>query len=103
MSTLVFHHPVQTFRGTGALHRFTAAPEHCPACGRHVEPRPLVAHSTSPTDQLVDFAFQCPHAACRRVFVAEYAREPGGGYELMSPAEPAYGEHGAGAREYAWR
>jgi hypothetical protein len=89
MSAAAFHHPVQAFRGTGAVRCFTGAPDHCPACGERGEPRPLVAHSTSPDDLLVDFVFQCPRATCRRFFVAEYAFE-GGRFELLCAAAPAF-------------
>jgi len=93
MPNLGFHHPVQYFRGTGALRRFTSAPDHCPACGHRVEPRPLVAHSTSPDDLLVDFVFQCPRVSCRRMFVAEYACEAESSFELLAVAAPAFHEH----------
>jgi hypothetical protein len=93
MPASVFHHPVQAFRGTGAIRRFTAAPDHCPACGERVEPRPLVAHATSPDDLLVDFVFQCPRVSCRRMFVGEYALEAGNHFELVAVAAPAFGEH----------
>ncbi|HEX8359964.1 MAG TPA: hypothetical protein VF613_07655 [Longimicrobium sp.] len=75
MSASNFTHLVQTFRGGGAVLRFAAVPDRCPACGHSIEPRRLAAHSTSPDDLLVDFAFQCPQAPCRRIFIAEYARE----------------------------
>ena len=90
MTHLVFHHPIQLFRGTGATERFAAAPGHCPVCGQRIEPRPLVAHSTSPDDLLVDFAFQCPQVNCRRIFVAEYAREAGITYDLVAAAAAAF-------------
>ena len=93
MPAHVFHHPVQSFRGAGALRRFTAAPDHCPVCGQSVEPRPLAAHATSPDDLLVDFVFQCPRVSCRRMFVAEYALEAGDRFDLMAVAAPAFGEH----------
>ena len=92
MSHLAFHHPVQTFRGTGALRRFTAAPASCPACGERMEPRPLAAHSTSPDDLTVDFALQCPRVNCRRIFVAEYAAEAGDRLDLVGVAAPDFGE-----------
>jgi len=94
MQHLAFHHPVQLFRGTGATRRFAAAPEHCPVCEQRIEPRPLVAHSTSPDDLLVDFAFQCPNVHCRRLFVAEYALEAGITYDLVAVAAPAFEHHG---------
>jgi hypothetical protein len=93
MPALLFHHPVQLFRGTGALKRFAAAPDHCPACHARIEARPLVAHSTSPDDLLVDFAFQCPQVSCRRLFVAEYGLEAGITYDLLGVAAPAWEEH----------
>jgi hypothetical protein len=95
MSALVFHHRVQTFRGTGAVRRFTCAPRECPVCGQHMEPRPLVAHSTSPDDLLVDFVFQCSRVNCRRMFVAEYAHEAGNTFELQAVAAPQFHEHAA--------
>jgi hypothetical protein len=100
MPATEFHHPVQSFRGTGALRRFIAAPDECPACGEHVEARPLVAHSTSPDDLLVDFVFQCPRVNCRRMFVAEYAREAGNTFELVDAAAPAFHAQAGTAR--AW-
>ncbi|MFL5386784.1 MAG: hypothetical protein ACJ8GN_30190 [Longimicrobiaceae bacterium] len=92
MPAQLFHHPVQTFRGTGAMRRFGAAPDHCPACGAHIEARPLVAHSTSPDDLVVDFAFQCPRVNCRRMFVAEYGLEAGNTFALLAVAAPVFGE-----------
>jgi hypothetical protein len=70
-----FTHLVQTFRGGGAFLGFAALPDRCPACGGAIEPRRVAAHSTSPDDLVLDFAFQCPLAPCRRIFVGEYARE----------------------------
>lgn len=90
MSATVFTHLVQRFGGTGAVLTFNAAPEECPVCGRHIEPRRLAAHSTSPDDQVVDFAFQCPHPTCRRMFVGEYGVEHGDVYRLLATAAPAF-------------
>ena len=92
MPAQVFHHPVQTFRGTGAMRRFTESPGHCPACGGHIEARPLVAHSTSPDDLLVDFVFQCPRVNCRRMFVAEYGLEEDNSFALLAAAAPVFGK-----------
>lgn len=97
-----FTHLVQRFGGMGAVRHFAGAPDHCPACGRHVEPRPLVAHATSPDDQLVDFVFQCPRPACRRVFVGEYGLHVADVYELHAVAAPAFHEAHAGHAE-PWR
>lgn len=97
MPGTVFTHLVQRFCGSGAVLRFEGAPEHCPVCGTHALARPLAAHSISPADHLVDFAFQCPRFACRRVFVGEYARKADGSYALMAAAAPAFDapEHAA--------
>lgn len=99
MPAQVFHHRVQSFRGTGAMRRFAASPDHCPACGAHIEARPLVAHSTSPDDLVVDFAFQCPKVSCRRMFVAEYGMTETNTFELLTVAAPVFGEE-AGAPAY---
>ncbi len=77
-----FTHLVQNFSGTGAVRAFDGIPDHCPVCGVAIEPRRVAAHSTSAGDLLVDFAFQCPRATCRRLFVAEYARAADGAYTL---------------------
>jgi hypothetical protein len=90
MSATAFTHLVQRFSGTGVVRGFAAAPDRCPVCEHHVEPRPLVAHSTSPDDQLVDFVFQCPRPTCRRTFVGEYGREYGDAYALLAVAAPAF-------------
>ena len=92
MPAQLFHHPVQTFRGTGAMRRFASSPDHCPACGGQIEARPLVAHSTSPDDQTVDFVFQCPRVNCRRMFVAEYGLEADNSFVLLAAAAPVFGE-----------
>lgn len=96
-----FTHLVQRFRGTGAVVRFSGLPDHCPACGTHVQARPLVAHSTSPDDQTVDFAFQCPRVTCRRMFVGEYGREHGDAYHLLAVAAPSF-EAGLAAHAHPW-
>lgn len=88
MSAQVFHHLVQDYDGRGAVRTFATPPEHCPVCGRHVDPRPLAAHATDPGERRIDFAYQCPAAPCRRIFVAEYGRAPCGEYELLAVAAP---------------
>lgn len=90
MSATIFTHLVQRFAGTGAVWVFDGAPEHCPACGQHIQARPLAAHATSADDQLVDFAFQCPRPECRRMFVAEYGMDYAGRYTLFAAAAPAF-------------
>jgi len=79
-----FTHLVQNFSGTGAVRTFDGIPDQCPACGGAIEPRRLAAHSTSPGDLLVDFAFQCPRPTCRRLFVAEYAHAANGTFVLLA-------------------
>jgi len=96
MTATAFVHLVQLFRGTGAVLRFSGAPNECPACGRQGEPRRLVAHSTSPDDEMVEFAFQCPRAPCRRLFVGEYGRAAGGAYQPLAVAAPSFGTEAAG-------
>lgn len=83
MCVSAFTHLVQNFSGSGAFRTFAGVPDQCPACGGAIEPRRLAAHSTSPGDLLVDFAFQCPRAACRRLFVAEYGRGADGAFALL--------------------
>ena len=76
-------HLLARFDGRGAVRRFAEVPAVCPACAHHVEPRRLSAHSTSPDDTAVEFVFQCPRDACRRVFVGEYRLGRGDEFELL--------------------
>jgi hypothetical protein len=90
---LTFEHPTTGFAGRGASRRYGEVPEMCPLCRHHVDPRRLTAHSTAPDDARVDFAFQCPRADCRRVFVGEYRLGPDGEYDLLAVApRPAVAE-----------
>jgi hypothetical protein len=90
---LTFEHPTTGFTGRGASRRYGEVPEMCPLCHHHVDPRRLTAHATAPDDARVDFAFQCPRADCRRVFVGEYRLGPDGEYDLLAVApRPAVGE-----------
>ena len=83
---LTFEHLFTDFTGHGATRTFAEVPEQCPTCHHHIDPRRLTAHSTAPDDVSVDFAFQCPRADCRRVFVGRYRAGPDGEYDLLSVA-----------------
>jgi hypothetical protein len=76
-------HLLARFDGHGAVRRFAEVPAECPACGHHVEPRRLSAHSVCPDDAGVEFVFQCPRDDCRRVFVGEYRLGRDGEFELL--------------------
>jgi hypothetical protein len=69
---LGFLHVLVDYAGHCSNRRFAEAPRVCPSCGHHMDPWRLAAHSTSPSNVEVDFAFQCPRADCRRTFVAHY-------------------------------
>ena len=83
---LTFEHLTMDFSGHGASRKFGEVPETCPICHHHVDPRRLAAHSTAPDNAEVDFAFQCPRADCRRVFVGRYRLGPDGEFDLQSVA-----------------
>ena len=81
---LTFEHLTTDFGGRGASRRFAEVPENCPLCHHHIDPRRLTANATSSDNTAVDFAFQCPRAECRHVFVGQYRLGPDGEYDLLS-------------------
>jgi hypothetical protein len=81
---LTFEHMTTDFTGHGASRRYGDLPETCPHCHHHVDPRRLTAHATAPDSLAVDFAFQCPRADCRRVFVGRYRTGPDGEFDLIA-------------------
>lgn len=83
---LTFEHLLMGFDGHGGSRTFAEVPQVCPLCHHHVDPRRLSAHATSPDGGSVDFAFQCPRAECRRVFVGRYQAGQDGAYDLLSVA-----------------
>jgi hypothetical protein len=89
---LGFMHVLVDFAGHCSNREFAEAPRICPVCEHHMDPWRLAAHSTSPGNAGVDFAFQCPRPDCRRTFVAHYEMGPDAEYDLVE----VYRHHGPG-------
>lgn len=80
---LSFLHPMVDFAGRCSNRAFGEMPRVCPVCHHHTEPWRLAAHSSSPDDAQVDFAFQCSRRECRRVFVTTYELGADQEYDLI--------------------
>jgi hypothetical protein len=85
---LDFMQPVLNYDGRCSNRSFAEMPRLCPICGHHVDPWRLTAHSTSPDNRSVDFAFQCSLPDCRRMFVAHYELGPDDEYDLVEMYAP---------------
>lgn len=101
---LTFDHLVAGFDGHGTHRTFAEVPEQCPVCHHHIDPRRLTAHATVPDGTRIDFTFQCPRAACRRVFVGRYLQGLDGELDLVAvgaPMTPRAGETPPEIRAFA--
>jgi hypothetical protein len=81
-------HVVVDHTGRCVNRRFAEWPRTCPSCARHTRPWRLAARAIDDAGDRIDFAFQCTHPDCRRVFVASYHAGYDDELELERTAEP---------------
>ena len=94
---LSFLHSIVDFAGRCSNQTFAEMPRICPVCPHHTVPWRLAAHSTSPENTSVDFAFQCSRDECRRMFVVNYRLGADMEFDLENPAVASHDS------EHRWR
>jgi hypothetical protein len=66
---------------------FDRVPDKCPRCHTHQQPK-LLSWQYMPGENLVEGVFRCVNAACEKVFIAEYHREPTLGMHILGHLSP---------------